>query len=519
MARFPPAAVTAIQLAETIIEGKFADPVEVVINIAYDNLGSGVLGATSSNYKAAYYTTTRSSLYDGRDADDVLQSLLPYGSTIPVRYTASSDTITNETRVFFTYANYRAVVGTVGGTGASMVFNTQFTFDYDPSNGVNGTSFMDVIIHEVGHALGFTSGVDFRTTDIEALDLYRFPLQDGDYDYNPDIAADFNTAPRLQDFNAPNGQHMSDLLSVEYRMEDGSPWQASHFREQGTPIGIMDPAIGQGETLYPDYFLQSDLDMLDAIGWDYPGPLSDCPPPGVLTVTETVQEVCVGDFATLQVVLAQGEEGNFQWRRGETPLVDDGGHFVGSTSDTLFIIGVRPDDLGDYNCLVTRDCGSSNASDTFSLVLGDGPVMLVQPDDVVVDLGDPAVFFVSASGIAPTYQWTKDGDNLVDDGRIVGTTTSQLIILSAEAGDIGEYVCMVGDTGVCTVPSDTATLSINGINPCPEDLSGDGYIGQADLGILLASYEVDAGGDIDGDGTTGQADLGLLLASYDQACP
>jgi hypothetical protein len=58
------------------------------------------------------------------------------------------------------------------------------------------------------------------------------------------------------------------------------------------------------------------------------------------------------------------------------------------------------------------------------------------------------------------------------------------------------------------------------LGDCPADLSGDGYIGQQDLGILLAWYDSGAdGGDIDGDGDTDQSDLGLLLAQYDSACP
>ncbi|MCK4871107.1 MAG: hypothetical protein KAS72_00110 [Phycisphaerales bacterium] len=55
--------------------------------------------------------------------------------------------------------------------------------------------------------------------------------------------------------------------------------------------------------------------------------------------------------------------------------------------------------------------------------------------------------------------------------------------------------------------------------PCPEDLNGDGYIDQEDLGILLSAYENTSAGDIDGDGDTDQADLGLLLSVYDTACP
>ncbi|MCK4873833.1 MAG: hypothetical protein KAS72_14025, partial [Phycisphaerales bacterium] len=58
-----------------------------------------------------------------------------------------------------------------------------------------------------------------------------------------------------------------------------------------------------------------------------------------------------------------------------------------------------------------------------------------------------------------------------------------------------------------------------GGDPCPEDLDGDGYIGQSDLGILLAAYGLGSGGDVDGDGDTDQGDLGALLAVYGQPCP
>jgi hypothetical protein len=479
-----------------------------------------VIGATGSNYKTASYSITRSSLADFRDDDDFLQPMLPFGSTIPVRYDGSGDVITDESRVFFTYANHRAAIGSVAGVAASMTFNTQFAFDYDPSDGVNGTSFTDVIIHEVGHALGFTSGVDFRTTDIEALDLYRFPLFNGDVKYNPDNSAEFFTFPRLQDFNTPNGQHMSDLLQVEYRMEDGTPWQASHFREQSQVIGIMDPALGQGETLYPDYFLQSDLNMFDAIGWDYPGPVSDCPPPVLLLVSTQEQVVCLGDIVVLEVEFAPGQAGDVQWRRGDTPIVDDGAHIVGAESSTLFILGLKADDAGDdYNCVATSACGSTYVSENMSLILGDGAIISDQPDDLTVQVGDPAVFSVSAAGVSLTYQWQRDGVDLIDDGRILGATDSQLVILSAELDDAGEYICRIDSLGPCTVPTDPATLTVGDDAPCPEDLNGDGFIGQQDLGVLLASYGIDDGGDINGDGVTDQSDLGLVLAVYDTPCP
>ncbi|MFG0252734.1 MAG: M28 family peptidase [Phycisphaerales bacterium JB038] len=55
--------------------------------------------------------------------------------------------------------------------------------------------------------------------------------------------------------------------------------------------------------------------------------------------------------------------------------------------------------------------------------------------------------------------------------------------------------------------------------PCPEDLDGDGAIGQSDLGLLLSAYGLTDAGDIDGDGDTDQADLGALLSAYGEPCP
>jgi hypothetical protein len=176
--------------------------------------------------------------------------------------------VTNEDRVFWTIANYNAAVGSVGGTAASMTFNSNFSWDYDPSNGVSGYSFQDVVVHEVGHALGFTSGGDFRFKDLEALDLLRFQTTDGNGDYNPDSLEEFQTRPRLVSYNKPNDLHHSDLVGVEYRMSDGSPYQMSHLREQPANIGLMDPALAPGETHWPGFFSGADLALFDAIGYD-----------------------------------------------------------------------------------------------------------------------------------------------------------------------------------------------------------------------------------------------------------
>lgn len=265
----PSAAYPAFAAAEAYLETLFSDPVTVTVTVSFANLGNGVLGSTGSYYTNAPWATSRSGMISGMDANDTIQSFLPSGSTIPVRYNGSRSTVTNETRVFWTRAAYNATVGSVSGNAATMQYNTNFSWDWDPSNGVSGYSFQDVIIHEVGHSLGFTSGADFRNSDIEALDIFRFQNTDGSGDYNPDTTAEFQVRARTVDYNTPNDDANSDTIANTHRMSDGNPYQASHFREQyGTSnIGLMDPALGSNQTFYPNFFKAPDLEMFDAIGW------------------------------------------------------------------------------------------------------------------------------------------------------------------------------------------------------------------------------------------------------------
>lgn len=75
-------------------------------------------------------------------------------------------------------------------------------------------------------------------------------------------------------------------------------------------------------------------------------------------------------------------------------------------------------------------------------------------------------------------------------------------------------VQLVNDVGVqFLMPSPELLL----VDP-RADLNRDQRLDQADLGILLASFGRDAGGDIDGDGDTDQSDLGLLLTAWNGGC-
>ncbi|MFH1101781.1 MAG: NF038122 family metalloprotease [Methanobacteriota archaeon] len=269
----PGGAAAAAAAVEAYYESTFADPISVTIPVSWANLPDGVIGWTYTYYASSVsWTNTRNGLISDMDPDDTIQNWLPDGSTIPVRYSLGT-TITNENICIFSRANYKAAIGTTSGIDGEIQFNTDFTFDYDPSNGISpGTfCFESILVHESGHALGFTSRADNPDNNIEALDIFRFQRSDGSYDYNPDTLAEFQTKPRfvVLDNGAYTDDVNSDLISAEYRMSDGNPAQASHFSTQISPAQLMEPYFDYGQTFYPNFFRNADIAMFDAIGWDY----------------------------------------------------------------------------------------------------------------------------------------------------------------------------------------------------------------------------------------------------------
>ncbi len=463
-ASVPAAAVTSFTRAETYLESQFGDPITVTVNVSFANLGSGIIGATSSATIAnRAYSTVRAGLIAGKDSNDTIQDFLPAGTTIPVRYVGTSATVTAENLLEVNRANYKATIGTSSGNDGSMQYNSSFNFDYDPSNGITGsqTSLTDVIIHEVGHALGFVSSADNQGGGVmHMLDVIRFQNTDGTGDYNPDTTAEFSTTPRTVDYNTPNDDAISDIISGEWRMSDGTPYQASHFREQSANIGIMDPAFAGGQTFYPNYFKTSDTSVFDAIGWDYPpgGGGGGCTE---ITITDhpDSETVCAGETVSFSVAVT-GTNPTYQWRKNFVTI-------AGATSSTLTLNNVTSADNGSYLCVVTGECSTAQLSTAATLTVNAATTISDQPDSQTVDEGDPVTFSVTASGTGIGYQWKKDTVN------ISGATSSSYNIASTVAGDAGSYTCEV--TGACgAVTSSAAVLTVNTIgDPCPGDYNGD----------------------------------------------
>lgn len=85
------------------------------------------------------------------------------------------------------------------------------------------------------------------------------------------------------------------------------------------------------------------------------------------------------------------------------------------------------------------------------------PTIGQQPAGQNVCPGATATFVVTASGQGTlSYQWQKDGVDLVNGGHYSGATAATLTISNADAGDATDYRCVVSDSGGSTNSNQTA---------------------------------------------------------------
>ena len=190
---------------------------------------------------------------------------------------------TPESIAEFINATYGLLVDP-NGVDASMNVSSNISWDFDPSDGIAADSFdfVGTATHEIGHALGFTSGAEFldqfavaetEGANIDqftsenayapsALDLFRFSPESFEQG-----ARDFTTG-NIDDkyFSLDGGQTAILPLSEGENTSTGigDRQQLSHW-EDNLNIGIMDPTGSPGES---QGITDNDLIAFDVIGWD-----------------------------------------------------------------------------------------------------------------------------------------------------------------------------------------------------------------------------------------------------------
>src|ERR1035437_3181203 len=116
------------------------------------------------------------------------------------------------------------------------------------------------------------------------------------------------------------------------------------------------------------------------------------------------------------------------------PLVQFDGHSGANPSAALI------EDTDGSLLGTTQNGGASDAGVIFRLSFGGAPQITSQPASQAVFAGDNMLFSVAVFGASPlTYQWQKNGANLVEGGNVSGAAARVLTLGSVALSDIGTY--------------------------------------------------------------------------------
>ncbi len=274
--------------AATLWENELSDNVTVNVDIQFTVLGAGIIGSAGSQTAGFSYSAVKTALTsDAKTANDATAvSNLPSGSALTFRTQNSSGTIitdndggSNNSVLDVNRANAKAI-GLISGTDtaqdANISFNSDFTFDFDASNGIaaGAFDFVGIAAHEIGHSLGFRSGVDVvdavHTNGASApfdLSSFRvFSVWDL-FRYSADSVALGSEILDLATGGSPyfsiNGGTIA-LANYSTGSANGDGQQASHWKDS-LGIGLLDPTASLAENLSVS---ANDLLAFDVMGWD-----------------------------------------------------------------------------------------------------------------------------------------------------------------------------------------------------------------------------------------------------------
>jgi hypothetical protein len=269
----------------------FDDDISINLSIGYVTLGPGVIGSTTiTNLDGgeAYgsvvnklaldaTSTTDATAVAGLQGGNAFSVLTRDRPNTDVLVTPPTQTIRN-TSLVMPSAEAKALgflAGNDAAVDATITFSKAYTFDYDGSDGISAglVDFVGVATHEIGHAMGFSSGVDTidRSTGsgpladgFNNLSLNRiyYPLDLFRHSATAGLGV-ISGIPGDDAYISLDGGATA-IAPISRGFYNGNNAQASHWLDN-LGLGIMDPTAQKGELLS---ISPNDLLAFDAIGYD-----------------------------------------------------------------------------------------------------------------------------------------------------------------------------------------------------------------------------------------------------------
>jgi len=475
--------IAAFQRAAAVWEAKIKNPVTITINIDYgfnspggQPFGPNTLGSTSSLRTLVDYPGARTNLLAGASSvgETAIYNQLP--TTFVPTDTGNGGVVSVNKSVAFALG---IPVSNPDQLVATMGFNKNFPYDFNPDDGVSPTQtdFNSVATHEIGHALGFTSNAGVGSTaEVTLWDLFRF---------RPGTSpGTFTTAQRVMSIGGSQvyytGQSflVEGLATNELALSTGGPAgvssgggdgaQSSHWKEDaltGKFIGIMDPSIGPGKH---EDVNDNDTAAIELLGWNLvntvappaPPPLPPTPPNDNFASAQVISG-CSGSVNGTNVgaTAENGEPQHFppspsfgglgggkrsvwyQWQApstGQATITTAGSRYdtvlaiyTGSTLASLALVGQSDDGATDTTSSVTF---AANAGTTYRIAVdgydnqsgGDfGPLTLNWSETNCAVSPPPQILLEESGPVADqaaafdSILWVRDPFLIVNPGNLI----------------------------------------------------------------------------------------------------
>lgn len=328
-----PQARQAFERAAQIWEARIANPITVYVDVDFgttrfgEAFPEGVIASADTDDLGGenLYDGVRSLLIARADtaAEQSIYNALPTGS-IPTDIGSTTNALAPSILL--------RAIGAIEATAAnddsapSIGFNSAFAYDFDPSNGITPgrKDFEGVVVHEIGHMLGFVSSVG----NVELGAPANYPAIFDYFRFRPTVTSGtFTSAQRIQSSGGAQvffaGGAQLPFSTGRGDGEGGDQNQASHWKDDdltGVRIGIMDPTLDSG---FRTELSANDLLAFAIMGYDIEGASSACSETEPNQTIETASTLTSGVPCTGSASIADQSTYTFTYPNGTADLIED----------------------------------------------------------------------------------------------------------------------------------------------------------------------------------------------------